>query len=166
MSSWKYRRTSGIIVGEGIKLKIKRLGVVVSLIMLAASTLGIIAPARAASTVTLQPSNGTQYDSLLHSPFTLATRFSVTANPYNDPFLISIADLDAQLEKVTIYNGDQEIAWVRAIDATDPKLRVITEGPMTGANYLVRTIKLNMGKNILEVYIDGERTTRVAYSRK
>ena len=68
--------------------------------------------------------------------------------------------------KVQFYLNGKEIAWIRAVDETDPKLRVITEGPMTGANYLVRTVKLNPGKNALEVYIDGVRTTRVAYSRK
>jgi hypothetical protein len=68
--------------------------------------------------------------------------------------------------KVSFRVNGKEIAWIRAVDATDPKLRVVTEGPMTGANYLVRTVKLQPGKNVLEVYIDGQRTTRVAYSRK
>jgi hypothetical protein len=68
--------------------------------------------------------------------------------------------------KVSFRVNGKEIAWIRAVDATDPKLRVVTEGPMTGANYLVRTVKLQKGKNVLEVYIDGERTTRVSYSRK
>jgi hypothetical protein len=67
--------------------------------------------------------------------------------------------------KVTFRVNGKEIAWIRAIDETDPKLRVITEGPMTGANYLVRTIKLQKGKNVLEVFIDGKRTTRTVYSR-
>ena len=68
--------------------------------------------------------------------------------------------------KVSFRVNGKEIAWIRAVDESDPKLRVVTEGPMTGANYLVRTVKLQKGKNVLEVYIDGERTTRVAYSRK
>tara|TARA_B110000503_G_scaffold104552_1_gene155942 strand:+ start:98 stop:2257 length:2160 start_codon:yes stop_codon:yes gene_type:complete len=68
--------------------------------------------------------------------------------------------------KVTFRVNGKEIAWIRAVDEIDPKLRVVTEGPMTGANYLVRTVKLNPGKNVLEVYIDGVRTTRVAYSRR
>lgn len=62
------------------------------------------------------------------------------------------------------FNG-KEIAWVPAVDATDPKLRVITEGPMAGANYLVRTVNLKAGKDLLEVYVDGVRTTRTAYSK-
>jgi hypothetical protein len=37
---------------------------------------------------------------------------------------------------------------------------------MAGTNYLVRTIKLQKGKNVLEVFVDGKRTTRVSYSRK
>ena len=67
--------------------------------------------------------------------------------------------------KVQFYFNGKEIAWVRAIDETDPKLRVITSGPMTGANYLVRTVDLLEGKNILEIYVDGERVRRTAYSR-
>jgi hypothetical protein len=60
-------------------------------------------------------------------------------------------------------NG-REIAWVRAIDATDPKLRTVTAGPMAGVSYLVRTITLQPGKNALEIYVDGERVRRVAYT--
>jgi hypothetical protein len=36
---------------------------------------------------------------------------------------------------------------------------------MAGSNYLVRTIKLAKGKNVLEVWVDGKRTTRVVYSK-
>ena len=36
---------------------------------------------------------------------------------------------------------------------------------MTGANYLVRTVDLLEGKNILAIYVDGERVRRTAYSR-
>ena len=68
--------------------------------------------------------------------------------------------------KVQFFLNGREIAWVRAVDATDPKLRVITQGPMSGANYLVRTVPLSLGKNVLEIYLDGVRVTRVAYSRK
>lgn len=67
--------------------------------------------------------------------------------------------------KVSLRLNGKEIAWVRAVDETDPKLRVVTSGPMTGANYLVRTVNLQKGKNVLEVYVDGVRLTRTAYSR-
>lgn len=67
--------------------------------------------------------------------------------------------------KVQFFFNSREIAWVRAIDETDPKLRVITSGPMIGANYLVRTVDLKIGKNVLEIYLDGERVRRTAYSR-
>ena len=67
--------------------------------------------------------------------------------------------------KVSFRLNGREIAWVRAIDATDPKLRVVTSGPMSGANYLVRTVNLARGKNVLEVYVDGVRTTRTAYTK-
>jgi hypothetical protein len=59
-----------------------------------------------------------------------------------------------------MFNGE-EIAWVRAEDSSDPKLRIVGD-----SNYLVRTVNLIQGqKNILEVYLDGERVRRTAYSR-
>lgn len=58
-----------------------------------------------------------------------------------------------------VVNG-QEIAWIRAEDETDPKLREA----VTGDNYLVRTIDLVPGKNALEIYIEGERVWRAAYT--
>jgi hypothetical protein len=36
---------------------------------------------------------------------------------------------------------------------------------MAGANYLVRTVNLKAGKNVLEIFQDGERLRRVVYSR-
>lgn len=58
-----------------------------------------------------------------------------------------------------MFNGE-EIAWVRAEDSSDPKLRIVGD-----ANYLVRTVDLIQGqKNVLEVYLDGERVRRTAYS--
>jgi hypothetical protein len=68
--------------------------------------------------------------------------------------------------KVSLRVNGKEIAWARAVDETDPKLRVVSDGPMAGSNYLVRTIKLAKGKNVLEVWVDGKRTTRTVYSRK
>lgn len=67
--------------------------------------------------------------------------------------------------KVSFRFNGKEIAWIRAVDETDPKLRVVTTGPMTGANYLVRTVKLKAGKNILEIFLNGERLRRTSYSR-
>ncbi len=67
--------------------------------------------------------------------------------------------------KVQFFVNGEEIAWVRAEDNNDPKLRVIDSGPMQGTAYLVRTVELLAGKNVLEVYVDGERVRRTAYSR-
>ena len=56
-------------------------------------------------------------------------------------------------------NG-KEVAWVRAVDETDAKLR-----EANGFYYLVRTVNLVQGqKNALEVYLDGQRILRAAYS--
>jgi len=62
--------------------------------------------------------------------------------------------------KVQIFFNGKEIAWVRATSAADTKLRTAN-----GAHYLVRTVDLVQGrKNALEVYVDGIRIKRVAYS--
>lgn len=58
-----------------------------------------------------------------------------------------------------VFNG-KEIAWVNATSETNPKLRTAN-----GVHYLVRTVELIKGqKNILEIYLDGTRIKRVAYS--
>jgi hypothetical protein len=61
--------------------------------------------------------------------------------------------------KVQMYLNGKEVAWVRAIDATDPKLRTAN-----GSHYLVRTLKLVQGKNVIEIYLDGLRIQRSAYT--
>ena len=66
--------------------------------------------------------------------------------------------------KVQFYLNGREIAWIRAADSTDPKLRLVTEGPMAGIGYLVRTVNLVGGKNALEIYVEGERIRRTAYT--
>ncbi len=53
--------------------------------------------------------------------------------------------------KVQIMLNGQEVAWVNAASADDPKLR---------DGYLVRTLTLAAGKNVIEVYVDGERVSR------
>lgn len=69
------------------------------------------------------------------------------------------------LGKVQFFMNGEEIAWIRAEDKTDPKLRVITEGHMKGATYLVRDRDLPLGKNVFEIYLDGERIERRIASR-
>ncbi len=53
--------------------------------------------------------------------------------------------------KVQIKLNGREVAWVNAASAADPKLR---------DGYLVRTLTLAAGKNVIEVYVDGERVSR------
>jgi len=64
------------------------------------------------------------------------------------------------LGKIQFLQNGREIAWVRAVDETDPKLRTRSNGEQ----YLVRTVTLLPGKNALEIYIDGERVWRAAYT--
>lgn len=62
--------------------------------------------------------------------------------------------------KVSFVLNGREIAWVRAVDEADPKLRVAN-----GFSYLVRTVNLVRGqKNVLEIFVDGERLRRAAYT--
>jgi hypothetical protein len=67
--------------------------------------------------------------------------------------------------KIDFRLNGKDIAGIRAADVNDRKRRVITEGPMAGANCLVRTLDLWAGKNVLEIFQDGERLRRVVYSR-
>jgi hypothetical protein len=62
--------------------------------------------------------------------------------------------------KVSFRVNGKEIAWVNAASTADRKLRLVGND-----NYLVRTINLVKGKNVLEVFVDGKRTTRTVYSR-
>ena len=66
----------------------------------------------------------------------------------------------AGLGKIQFKINGREIAWVRAVDATDPKLRTAN-----GLSYFVRLAALGAGKNGVEIYVDGTRVKRVAYTR-
>ena len=57
--------------------------------------------------------------------------------------------------KVQIFVNGEEIAWVRTDDPNDAKLK---------DGYLVRTVDLEPGKNVIEIYVDGQRVRRTAYS--
>jgi hypothetical protein len=58
--------------------------------------------------------------------------------------------------KVQIFFNGKEIAWVNATSSADAKL---TNG------YLVRTLNLAPGKNVVEVFVDGKRVDRKAYTK-
>jgi hypothetical protein len=66
--------------------------------------------------------------------------------------------------KVQFFVNGKEVAWVRAANDNDRKLRKVTEGPMAGVSYLVRTVDFVKGKNALEIYLDGKRVWRAAYT--
>ncbi len=63
--------------------------------------------------------------------------------------------------KIQFFVDGREIAWIRAIDESDPKLSFRQATP-----YLVRTVDLNPGKNRIEIRVDGVRTWRVTYLPK
>lgn len=58
--------------------------------------------------------------------------------------------------KVQIIVNNREIVWIRADDFADPRL--------TAFGYLVRTVALKPGRNVIEVYVDGERVDRKVYT--
>jgi hypothetical protein len=60
--------------------------------------------------------------------------------------------------KVQFLRDGKEIAWIRAVDETDPKLSLAS-----GTPYLVRTVSLNPGKNRFEIRINGQRAWRATY---
>ena len=62
--------------------------------------------------------------------------------------------------KVSFRLNGREIAWVNALDSSDSKLR-----RAGGSDYLIRTVNLSAGRNVLEIFIAGERVRRVVYSR-
>lgn len=62
--------------------------------------------------------------------------------------------------KIQFFLNGREIAWVNATSPSDAKLR--REGEIS---YLVRSVDLDSGKNVIEVYVEGERVRRVAYSK-
>ncbi len=68
--------------------------------------------------------------------------------------------------KIQFFVDGLEVAWARATDATDPKLRIQPDGPMAGTDYLVRTVDLNPGKNRIEIRLDGIRIWRATYLPK
>jgi hypothetical protein len=63
--------------------------------------------------------------------------------------------------KIQFFVDGREIAWIRAIDESDPKLSFRQATP-----YLVRTVDLNPGKNRIEIRVDGVRIWRVTYLPK
>jgi hypothetical protein len=58
-----------------------------------------------------------------------------------------------------IVNG-REVAWIRAENSSDRKLRRAANG----VDYLVRTITLEPGKNRIEIKVDGVRMRLVTYT--
>lgn len=62
--------------------------------------------------------------------------------------------------KIQFKVNGREIAWVNAVDETNPKLR-----QANGAYYLVRTVKLIANKKVsFEIYLDGVRLKRNSYT--
>jgi hypothetical protein len=62
--------------------------------------------------------------------------------------------------KVQFFVNGKEVAWIRAEDSSDRKLRRAANG----FSYLVRTINLEPGKNRIEIQVDGVRQRFVTYT--
>ncbi len=63
--------------------------------------------------------------------------------------------------KVQLFHNGREVAWINAEDTSDPKLRTAPQG-----HYLVRNLRLEPGKNVIEVYQDNNRMRRVAHTQR
>jgi hypothetical protein len=63
--------------------------------------------------------------------------------------------------KIQFKINGKEVAWVRAVDATDPKLRKTS----SNESYFVRTSSLVRGKNAVEIFVAGERVKQASFSR-
>jgi hypothetical protein len=63
--------------------------------------------------------------------------------------------------KLQYFVNGKEVAWIRALDANDPKLSFAS-----GTPYLVRTVYLSPGKNRFEIKLDGVRVWRATYVPK
>ena len=59
--------------------------------------------------------------------------------------------------KVQIMHNGKEVAWVNTNDPDDAKIL---------NDYLVRTLELVDGKNVIEIWVDGKRVDRKAYTKK
>jgi hypothetical protein len=55
--------------------------------------------------------------------------------------------------KITFHHNGREVAWIRAIDATDPKINIGQDG-------MVRTRTLVKGRNVFEIKVDGVTVVR------
>ena len=65
------------------------------------------------------------------------------------------------LGKLQFFVDGEEIAWINAVDESDPKLSFASGNP-----YLVRSVELNPGKNRFEIKLDGVRVWRATYVPK
>ena len=63
--------------------------------------------------------------------------------------------------KIQFFKDGKEIAWINAVDESDPKLSFASGFP-----YLVRSVELNEGKNRFEIKLDGVRVWRATYVPK
>ena len=84
-------------------------------------------------------------------------KFWTSINGEKDTVRIYAKDIIG-MGKVQFFVDGQEIAWIRPIDKSDPKLRMV--GDM---DYLARTVELHDGKNRFEIKLDGVRVWRATY---
>ncbi len=77
-----------------------------------------------------------------------------------DELKIYARDLVGQGKVQFMVNGN-ELAWIRATSAADPKINVATDG-------MVRSVFVSdmlVGRNVIEIYVDGVRIDRRIYTR-
>jgi hypothetical protein len=122
----------------------------------AASTLNWAAPVFGTHTVTVVAtcfdSNSIATSQTEEAVTFVIDNFAWTRDVGNGTVLMYARDV-VGAGKVQFFHNGREIGWVRAVDATDPKLNVATDG-------FVRTRALVAGRNVFEIFVDGERVVR------
>ncbi len=111
----------------------------------------------------------TVQDALELTAATLSTqpRFYTKKNPGSESLNFYARDIVGAGKVRFVLNG-REVAWVRAIDASDPKLNV---GPAAARDGLVRTVGVGSrwslvdGRNVLEIWVGETRLVRRIFTQ-
>jgi hypothetical protein len=104
---------------------------------------------------------------LTAAPLSTQPRFYTKKNLGSESLNFYARDIVGAGKVRFVLNG-REVAWVRAIDASDPKLNV---GPAAARDGLVRTVgvgsrwSLAAGRNVLEIYVGENRLVRRIFTR-
>ena len=101
--------------------------------------------------VTLQDAIRVRKDTPFLTPEALAQIAAWTKINASKTKVRLVAKNPVSLGKLQFKLNGKEVAWINAIDGSDPKLRVIS-----GTSYFNRVLTLPRGKNAIEIYLNGQ----------